>query len=365
MKKQILCTTITLLTAALAVPLSCNAELTKADNPSSRDKQANSSETIPATQAANVVKVGEYQSSGVTRAAEAIVARIQPHKQAGNQAVTLYVRDIPVLTFVGSNSTTTSDPKKIGSTRDSKSEAAETQTQVASVAKKLPSLSNQASGTNNLQTADAPLWRATAVAAKLNQLNLDNVDAKKITVSWKGGNKSDAKETSEHYSIQVNDVELVAIDASTRLPDRTKNLAEDALQVTNRLRRLLGDAPPLKEVAGMPKPPQPKPSENIAFGPVRFSLRGMASWYGPGFHGNRTANGETYNQHALTAAHRSLPFGTRVRVTHTRTGRSVVVRINDRGPYIGGRVLDLSAGAARVLGMMGSGVAPVRVEVLN
>lgn len=365
MKKQILCATITLLTAALAVPLSCNAELTKADNPSSRDKQAKSSETIQATQTTNVVKVGEYQSSAANRAAEAVIARIQPHQKAGNQAVTLYVRNIPVLTFVACNSTTTSDTKKIGSTQDSKSEATATETQVASIAKKLPSLSNQASATNNTQAADAPLWRATAVAAKLNQLNLDNIDAKKITVSWKGENNSNGKKALERYSIKVNDVELVAIDANTRLPDRTKNLAEDALQVTNRLRRLLGDAPPLKEVAGMPKPPQPKPSQEIAFGPVRFSLRGMASWYGPGFHGNRTANGETYNQHAMTAAHRSLPFGTRVRVTNTRTGRSVVVRINDRGPYVGGRVLDLSAAAARVLGMMGSGVAPVRVEILN
>lgn len=364
MKKRILCTTITLLTAALAVPLSCNAELTKADNFSTSDKQAKSSETIQATQTTNVVKVGEYQSSAASRSANAVIARIQPHKKAGNQAVTLYVRDIPVLTFVGSNSTTTSDPKKIGSTQDSKNEATATETQVASVAKKLPSLSNQASSTNNTQTADAPLWRATAVAAKLNQLNLDNIDAQKITVSWKGKN-NDRKKTLERYSIKANDVELVAIDANTRLPDQTKNLAEDALQVTNRLRRLLGDAPPLKKVAGMPKPPQPKPSQSIAFGPVRFSLRGMASWYGPGFHGNRTANGETYNQYALTAAHRSLPFGTKVRVTNTSTGRSVVVRINDRGPYIGGRVLDLSAGAARVLGMMGSGVAPVRVEVLN
>src|SRR4051812_5824819 len=68
---------------------------------------------------------------------------------------------------------------------------------------------------------------------------------------------------------------------------------------------------------------------------------GGASWYGPGFHGKRTANGERFNTHALTAAHRSLPFGSRVQVTNERTGRSVVVRINDRGPFVGGRVIDL------------------------
>ena len=69
---------------------------------------------------------------------------------------------------------------------------------------------------------------------------------------------------------------------------------------------------------------------------------GGASWYGPGFHGKRTASGERFNTHALTAAHRSLPFGSRVQVTNERTGRSVVVRINDRGPFVGGRVIDLS-----------------------
>lgn len=94
-------------------------------------------------------------------------------------------------------------------------------------------------------------------------------------------------------------------------------------------------------------------------------MNGMASWYGPGFHGNRSASGERYNQNALTAAHRSLPFGTKVRVTNVRNGRSVVVRINDRGPHIRGRIIDLSAAAARIVGVMQSGVAPVRVEVLG
>ncbi len=92
---------------------------------------------------------------------------------------------------------------------------------------------------------------------------------------------------------------------------------------------------------------------------------GKASWYGPGFHGRRTANGEIYNSNALTAAHRSLPFGTRVRVTNIHNGRSVVVRINDRGPFIGGRIIDVSAGAARRLNMISSGIAPVRLEILG
>ena len=80
---------------------------------------------------------------------------------------------------------------------------------------------------------------------------------------------------------------------------------------------------------------------------------GVASWYGPGFHGRTTANGERFNTHALTAAHRTLPFGTMVRVTNNRNGRSVVVRINDRGPYVGGRVIDLSNASARAIGLSG------------
>lgn len=93
--------------------------------------------------------------------------------------------------------------------------------------------------------------------------------------------------------------------------------------------------------------------------------QGTASWYGPGFFGNRTANGEVFRPGTLTAAHRTLPFGTRVRVTNLRNGRSTVVRINDRGPFSGGRVIDLAHGAAQELGVVSSGLAPVRLEVLR
>jgi rare lipoprotein A len=93
-------------------------------------------------------------------------------------------------------------------------------------------------------------------------------------------------------------------------------------------------------------------------------ITGSASWYGPGFHGRRTANGERYDMNKLTAAHKSLPFGTRVRVTNAKTGQSVVVRINDRGPFVGRRVIDLSKGAARAVGLIASGVAPVQLEIL-
>ncbi|MFL5315510.1 MAG: septal ring lytic transglycosylase RlpA family protein [Microvirga sp.] len=82
--------------------------------------------------------------------------------------------------------------------------------------------------------------------------------------------------------------------------------------------------------------------------------RGAASWYGPGFHGRKTASGERFNAQAMTAAHKSLPFGTKVRVVNETTGRSVVVRINDRGPYAHGRIIDLAQAPARALGIIGT-----------
>lgn len=96
-----------------------------------------------------------------------------------------------------------------------------------------------------------------------------------------------------------------------------------------------------------------------------YSKTGKASWYGPGFHGRKTANGERYNQNAMTAAHKSLPFNTKVRVTNLENNKEVVVRINDRGPYIRGRIIDLSKKAAKMLAMLSSGTAKVRVETLE
>jgi rare lipoprotein A len=86
---------------------------------------------------------------------------------------------------------------------------------------------------------------------------------------------------------------------------------------------------------------------------------GAASWYGPGFHGRKTASGERFNTYAMTAAHRTLPFGTRVRVVNEKTGRSVVVRINDRGPFSHGRVIDLAKAPASTLGITTAGTARV------
>jgi len=103
---------------------------------------------------------------------------------------------------------------------------------------------------------------------------------------------------------------------------------------------------------------------NVNTSLVEYINRGTmkASWYGPKFHGKMTANGEIYDQMAFTAAHKKLSFGTLLKVTNPKNGRSVIVRINDRGPYIEGRDLDLSKGAAIELGLLRKGVARVKIE---
>lgn len=253
------------------------------------------------------------------------VTQVQAHNLAGRTVATLYVRSIPVLTFVGEE-------------------------------------------TN-------PVERANAVAAKINQLVASNVDANQITASW----------TRDGQSIKVNGEELVKIDATTILPDTTNNLAQDTLQATNRLRRLLGGAQPLNQptiarqentqpqqtakqpqvtkpqVAQQPTDEKPQQEANVK---VRATANGTASYYSYG-NSTRTATGERFNPQDLTAAHRTLPFGTRVRVTNNWNGRSVIVRINDRGPFIRGRIIDVSLGAARQLGMISTGIASVKVEVLD
>lgn len=110
--------------------------------------------------------------------------------------------------------------------------------------------------------------------------------------------------------------------------------------------------------------PAPKPTYFPGY-PIGYVERGMASWYGPGFHGNKTANGERYDMHKLTAAHRTLPLGSVAVVRSTSTGRQVTVRINDRGPFAKGRVLDLSLAGAQALGMIGHGTDQIELRVVG
>ncbi|MBD2041353.1 septal ring lytic transglycosylase RlpA family protein [Microcoleus sp. FACHB-672] len=320
-----------------------------------------------------VNQVAQYQPQANTKAGTAAIAKIYPHEVAGRQAATLYVRNIPILTFLspsaGSNSASPAGKSgsKMGESSPSKTTAvrpansAQNSTQPGSA---IVATGKQSETNRNLTTAagqsqqNDPIFRANAVAAKLNQLSRNSLDAGSITVTPDEG---------DTYLIKVSGKDLVAIDAVTMLANTTGNRAEDALQATNRLRRQMGNATPLAEIPGMPRRvavAKPKAPE-ISTRPILYRLTGWASWYGPGFDGNTSASGEIFNQNDLTAAHRDLPFGTRVKVTNLDNGTSVIVRINDRGPFIEDRIIDLSAGAAEVLGITHSGVAPVSLEVLG
>lgn len=126
------------------------------------------------------------------------------------------------------------------------------------------------------------------------------------------------------------------------------------------------DTPETRELKGHQKPYM---VNGQLYAPLRdhagFSEDGLASWYGRDFHGKRTSNGEIYDMYALTAAHKTLPMGVHVRVTNRANGKQLVVRINDRGPFVAGRIIDLSYTAAQQLGVVGPGTAPVRVEALG
>ncbi len=127
-------------------------------------------------------------------------------------------------------------------------------------------------------------------------------------------------------------------------------------------RRALAPAPePARKPASQVKASAPRAKTSPT---SKRLLRGPASWYGRDFAGRETASGEVYDPSGMTAAHRHLPFGTRIRVTNLLNGRNVVVRVNDRGPFSGGRILDVSSAAADRLRMKGDGVVPVAVQVL-
>jgi rare lipoprotein A len=126
-----------------------------------------------------------------------------------------------------------------------------------------------------------------------------------------------------------------------------------------------------------PPPPAPKPVYKVGqpykvagvwYYPREqpdYDETGLASWYGPGFHGKPTANGEIYDMNALTAAHKTLPMPVNVRVTNLENGRSIVLKVNDRGPFVNGRIIDVSRRGAQLLGFSGAGTAPVRVQILD
>ena len=297
---------------------------------------SNGSDSIQNNSAATPVAIAP---STISEQNEEIL--VLPHAIDGRQAATLYVKDIPVLTFIGTEV-------------DSLSNASDGVALATS--DPAASLEAEATSAGNILNASAesdPVLRATALG---EQLDIDPAAAESISVRW--------DEETEGFDVTLEGKDLIALDSRTVLADTTKHDATDAIQVTNRLRRLLGGAEPLSEIEGMPEPePEPvveaAPAQQVA---IASTTVGGASWYGPGFNGRLTASGEVFNQYDITAAHRSLPFGTRVLVTNLYNGRQVTVRINDRGPYAGNRVIDLSAGAAEQIGI--SGVGTVQLDVL-
>ncbi|MDP6691495.1 MAG: septal ring lytic transglycosylase RlpA family protein [Alphaproteobacteria bacterium] len=141
---------------------------------------------------------------------------------------------------------------------------------------------------------------------------------------------------------------------------------ELALHVAKRLQRATAEQPSAS--AGVYKVGKPYEVNGVWYYPredPQYSRTGIASWYGAKFHGRRTANGEIYDMNALTAAHKTLPMPVRVRVTNLGNGRSLVLRVNDRGPFVNGRIIDVSRRAAQLLGFKKQGTAKVRVTVLD
>lgn len=122
---------------------------------------------------------------------------------------------------------------------------------------------------------------------------------------------------------------------------------------------------PPKHSSVLRKPAAASGGEHAMPASLKYSAVGLASWYGEDFHGRPTANGETFNMNSLSAAHPSLPLPCNVRVTNLLNHRSIVVRVNDRGPYVGGRLIDVSAKTAKVLGFYDDGVSKVKVEYVG
>jgi len=108
-----------------------------------------------------------------------------------------------------------------------------------------------------------------------------------------------------------------------------------------------------------------KKNNKSSFNKSKKVYKGISSFYGPKFHGKLTANGEIFDMYGVTAAHKEFPFNTVVRVTNVNNGKSLIIRINDRGPYVDGRILDCSFGAAKKLGFVGDGTTPVKIEILE
>ena len=216
------------------------------------------------------------------------------------------------------------------------------------------------------------------VFAFIPALILAGAPAQAATASWRQScvgpehvcsSQTPAPAAKTASKLKAKKPAAVASDNAVAKPKKAKKIGtvqnEDAAPVkvkkTKKIAKAQDDEAPVTKPKKKAKVAAKKNSDGDTGGKSYQS--GVASWYGGYFHGRTTANGEKYNQWAMTAAHKTLPFGTRVKVTNTRNGDSVIVRINDRGPFIAGRIIDLSKAAANDIGM--SGVAPVKVAILG
>jgi rare lipoprotein A len=201
-------------------------------------------------------------------------------------------------------------------------------------------------GVANGRTAEQ---RAEELAAKLKDVVGDNkLDATKLLPGKDG----------DLASIKIDGNTILKFDS---LSSDNKNALEQSFKMVNSLRSAMGALPIpasfLKLTDGSGK--------DLIAAKGKGTFSGHASWYGPHFHGKMTSDGSRFDQDGMTAAHKTLPFGTKLLVTNRSTGKSCVVEVNDRGPFVGDRVIDLSRGAAKQLNMMSSGVALVDCLVLG
>lgn len=197
--------------------------------------------------------------------------------------------------------------------------------------------------------------RAKSAANKLNSM---------LVIDAESGDSVKPALVNKNPVVQVDGETLLSVDAeSAKAAGSTPEKL--AFAVANHLRQVLGentlDAKAYPQFTAIAQPLDSDDDDH--YQSTGRLQKGEASWYGPGFHGRRTASGSRYNMYAMTAAHRTLPFGTMVRVTNHRTKKVCVVKITDRGPYAHGRIIDLSKGAAQAIGM--SGTAKVTLEIVN
>ncbi len=164
-------------------------------------------------------------------------------------------------------------------------------------------------------------------------------------------------------SIKVGNKSMLKFEPPRGTDDSAESVMKPSLKLVNALREASGEQKLPDSFLTIANSLSDSDSEDSAQTASCFS--GKASWYGKKFHGRRAANGERFNMHQLTAAHKKLPFGTKLLVKNRRTGKTCIVRVNDRGPYHGNRVIDLSMGAAKKLNMLSQGVAMVDVVVLG